>query len=78
MSAETEEVTEPPKHTKSSQLKRFFSLESTGTDSLRSPNYADDDDPVDRSGNICNYNFALKLSQLVSRKILFIITIPLL
>lgn len=64
MSAKNEEISPNPTDKKATQLKRFFSLDSSGTDSFRCPNYVDEHE--ERLPKICGYKFILKLAQLVS------------
>ncbi|KAK9681335.1 hypothetical protein QE152_g38376 [Popillia japonica] len=62
MSAKNEEISPNPTDKKATQLKRFFSLDSSGTDSFRCPNYVDEHE--ERLPKICGYKFILKLAQL--------------
>lgn len=66
MSAENEEISQNRNGKKSTQLKRFFSLDSSGTDSFRCPNYVEEHE--EGLPKICGYKFILKLAQLVSLK----------
>ncbi|GJQ81815.1 hypothetical protein Trydic_g356 [Trypoxylus dichotomus] len=63
MSGEQEQISQIRDDPKAAQLKRFFSLESSGTDSFRYPNYAEEEQ-TEKLPRICCFNFILKLIQL--------------